>query len=82
MAFETLHSLQSFRGRNYGYMALKLDISKVYDRVEWSYLAGIMRNMGFRERWINLVMSCVKTISYSGLVIGDPCGMIFPTMGY
>ena len=41
-----------------------------------------MRNMGFRERWINLVMSCVKTISYSGLVIGDPCGMIFPTMGY
>ena len=82
VAFETLHSLQSFRGRNYGYMALKLDISKVYDRVEWSYLAGIMRNMGFRERWINLVMSCVKTISYSGLVIGDPCGMIFPTMGY
>ena len=36
---------------------------------------------GFRERWINLVMGCVKIVSYSVLVNGDPCGMIFPTRG-
>ena len=81
MVFETLHGLQNFRGGNYGYMVLKLDMSKAYDRVEWSYLEGIMRKMGLRERWINLVMGCVKTVSYSVLVNGDPCGMIFPTRG-
>ena len=43
MAFETLHSLQSFKGGNYGYMALKLDMSKAYDQVEWYYLEGIIR---------------------------------------
>ena len=81
MAFETLHSIKKYKGGTYGYMALKLDMSKAYDREKWYYLEGIMRKMGFRERWINLVMGCVKTISYSVLINGEPCGMIFPTRG-
>ena len=44
-------------------------------------LEEIMRKMGFKERWINFVMGCVKTISYSVLVNGEPCGIIFPTRG-
>ena len=71
----------NYKGGSYGYMAHKLDMSKAYDQVEWYYLEGIMRKMGFRERWINLVMRCVKTVSYSVLVNGEPCGMIFPTRG-
>ena len=81
MAFETLHSQQNYKGSNYGYMALKLDMSKVYNQVEWYYLEGIMRKVGFRWRWINLVMGCVKTVSYSILVNGEPYEIIFPTMG-
>ena len=81
VAFETLHSMKKYKGGSYGYMALNLDMSKAYDRVEWYYLEGMMRKMGFRERWINLVMGCVKTVSYSVLVNGEPCGMIYPTRG-
>ena len=73
--------MKNYNGGSHGYMALKLDMSKAYGRVEWYYLEGILRKMGFRERWINLVMGCVKTVSYSVLVNGDPCGMIFPTRG-
>ena len=40
-----------------------------------------MRKMGFNERWINLMMMCVKSMTYSVLVNGEPCGMIHPTRG-
>ena len=37
-------------------MALKVDMSKAYDRVEWDFLERIMLRMGFHERWVNLIM--------------------------
>jgi hypothetical protein len=30
-----------------GDVALKLDISKAYDRIGWEYLRGVMEKMGF-----------------------------------
>ena len=80
MAFETLRSRQRYKSDSHGFMALKLDMSKAYDRVEWNFLEEIMR-MGFNENWINLVMVCVRTVTYSVLVNGEPCGMIHPTRG-
>ena len=40
-----------------------------------------MRKLGFNERWIGLMMECVKTISYSVLVNGESKGLIKPTRG-
>ena len=34
VAFETLHYMRNHSSRNTGYMALKLDMSKAYDRME------------------------------------------------
>ena len=51
-------------------MTLELDMSKAYDRVEWNFLEEIMRKIGFNERWINLIMICVKTVTYFILVNG------------
>ena len=70
-----------------GFMAIKLDTSKAYDKVEWPFLKLVMRRMGFKEKWISLVMTCVTTVSYSILnsysilINGEPKCMIRPSRG-
>ncbi|XP_059446647.1 uncharacterized protein LOC132178216 [Corylus avellana] len=64
-----------------GFMAVKLDMSKAYNRVELNFLEAVMHRMGFHDRWIGLIMMCVKSVQYSILVNGKPCGLISPTRG-
>ena len=37
--------------------------------------------MGFNEKWINLIMLCVKTVTYSILINDEPRGLIHLTRG-
>ena len=66
---------------NDDYMTIKLDISKAYNMVKWSYLEVVMRKMCFGEQWIELMMVCIKTVTYSILVNREPKGLITPTRG-
>ena len=81
VAFKTMHSIKLKRKGKQGVMAVMLDMSKAYDRVKWKYLEGVMRRMGFQEKWIQLSMICVRTMSYFVLINGEPKGRIIPTRG-
>jgi hypothetical protein len=37
--------------------------------------------MGFTEKWIRLVMTCVSTVKYLIIINGSPKGCIRPTKG-
>ena len=81
VAFETMHSIDQRRKGKEAFMAVKLDMSKPYDTVEWAYLEAVMRRMGFHEKWISLIMMCVTTVEYSVLINGEAKGKINPTRG-
>lgn len=40
-----------------------------------------MRALGFDEKWIKLIMTCVSTVSYSILVNGRPRSTFTPSRG-
>ena len=81
VAFETLHCMKNHKSRKDGFMAIKLDMSKAFDRVEWSFLEPILRRLGFSDKWIRLMMICVKIFTYSILVNDEPKGLIHPIRG-
>lgn len=49
LEYELIHHLRQKRRGNRGFMSLKLDINKAYDKIEWSFLEVIMRKIGFNE---------------------------------
>ena len=64
-----------------GYMSLKLDMRKAYDRVEWKFLEQIMLKMGFASKWIQLISAYIRSVSFSIMLNGQPHGLIHPTRG-
>ena len=47
VAFETLHHMKTKKMGKCGFMVMKLDMSKVYDQVEWNFIIKLMEKMGF-----------------------------------
>ena len=63
------------------FCALKLDMRKAYDRVEWEYLKAIMIRLGFHRLWVDMIMRLVTTVSFSVLFNGDRLENFVPSRG-
>ncbi|KAM1068009.1 hypothetical protein ACFX2I_000022 [Malus domestica] len=51
-------------------------MNKAYDRVEWDIL-----QLGFQARWVSMVMTCVKTVSFSVTFNGKYREKFIPSRG-
>lgn len=80
IAFELFHYMKNLKHVE-GCMALKLDMSKAYDRIKWKFLEATMLKFGLDRDWCERVMECVRTFSFSVLINGNPTNEFTPCRG-
>ncbi|GAU20573.1 hypothetical protein TSUD_33200 [Trifolium subterraneum] len=80
IANEIFHYL-SQTTRKTGYVGIKTDMAKAYDRVEWVFLKVTLETMNFPHNLVNTIMKCVSTVSFSILINGQPTKPCLPERG-
>lgn len=81
IAHEMIHRLRTNDSIAKEYIAVKTNMSKAFDRAEWSFLKTLMERMGFDRTWVSWIMSCVSTVSYSVLMNGYAHGFLWLERG-
>lgn len=72
------HRLRTNKACQTKFMAIKTDMNKAYDRVEWPFIESVLRKMGFAETWM---MWCIRSVQHKVLINDQPKGHIIPNRG-
>jgi hypothetical protein len=81
VAYECLQFMKQKRSSDQRFCALKLDMKKAYERVEWNYLHAIMTKLRFHQLWVDMIMRLVSSVSFTVLFNGECLENFNPSRG-
>jgi hypothetical protein len=81
IAFECFHAIHRAKKGEDSFSAYKMDLTKAYDRVDWSFLEGMLIQYGFDPLWVTWVMSCIKSVKFKVRISDQLTEEIVPTRG-
>ena len=61
---ELIHTISNKKGQG-EYMAIKVDLEKAYEKIEWSFIRKVLINDNLPHKLVDLIMSCVSSVSTS-----------------
>ena len=65
-----------------GWMAIKLDLEKAYDRLRWDFIHETIRRMKLPDSLAAVIMNCISTCSVNILWNGEPTERLHHLGGY
>lgn len=77
---EVLHTMKKKQGTK-GYMAIKIDFEKAYDRLRWAFIRDTLLQMQIPYLLVNVIMQCISTASLQVLWNGEPTQPFYPSRG-
>lgn len=80
IAQEIILSMCIEKGKK-GFIAVKLDLEKAYDRLRWDFVVDTLKDIGMPLQWIDLVYKCISTPSMRVLFNGNMTNNFQPTRG-
>jgi len=60
---------------------MKIDLKKVFDKIEWSYVRNTLQSFGFPPMITGVIMSCISTSKVAILVNGIRTEFFEPSRG-
>lgn len=78
IAKEMIHSMHKMRGTK-KFMAIKIDLEKAYDRINWKFLVSCLRECQFPQSIIDLVYACMSSASFKVLWNGSMTDSFCPS---
>lgn len=69
------------KGRKFCFGALKVDMSKAYDKVDWNFLRAVLNALNFNDSWVKWIMECVTTVNYTLIINGNLSHSFTPKKG-
>ena len=77
---EIIHTMGRTKGKG-GYMALKIDLEKAYDKLEWGFIRSMLIRFNFPNNLREIIMSCISSVSTSLLFNGGSLEPFRPSRG-
>lgn len=77
VAQDVFHSMRSRKGKK-GFVAIKLDLEKAYDRIRLEFLEDTLVKVGFGEHFRSLILNCVSSATMRILFNGEKTDVFAP----
>lgn len=72
--------MNKMKGRN-GFFAIKVDLAKAYDRLRWSFIEGMLIEVGLPNIMVQFIMNCVTSVKTNVMWNGNRAKYFAPQRG-